>query len=230
MQQNKADSVYTYRRECNFDPVIGPEDGRDKAGHRKRLVNGFFLFLIDHIKLESLAIAVMGFFLGRAVLLGELYPFGVALVAGIYWSLRPQGLFAFFGVLAGFLTIIHGNLLLAQIICIFLTGLGAHFIPLNSKRPWFVVPGLVFAVVMVVRSSFLAFTNAIPYHYISVSFEAVFAALFTLVIIKAIPALFLLYSPGALKGEELFCIMALAGGVVAGTGEISWGTFPSKVF
>lgn len=224
MHENKADSVYAYRREHNFEQ----KERRGKKGRRKRPVNNFFLFLIEHVKLESLALAVMGFFLGRTVLLGELHPCGVAFVAGIFWSLRPQGIFACVGVLTGLLTVMHGNALPAQIISIFLTGVGAYLIPVNSKRPWLVVPGLVFAIVMVVRGSFLALSGAIAYDYISVSFEAVFAVLFTLLIIKAIPALFLVYSPGALKGEELFCIMALAGGVVAGTGEISWGVFALK--
>jgi len=228
VEENKVDSVYAYRREYKYRPPAQQLERKGKAEPRKRVVNSFVLYFIRHLKLESLALALAGFFLGRAVLLGELYPFGVAFVAGIVWSLRPQGIFAMAGVVAGLATVVPGNLLPAQMTCIFLAGLGAYFVPLDTKRPWLVVPGLVFVVVMVARSSFLAFTGAIPYNYISVSFEAVFAALFTLLTIKAIPSLFLVHSPGALKGEELFCIMALAGGVVAGTGEISLGLFSLK--
>lgn len=224
----RIESIYPYRREQKHKLTEKTRGRGRKNGFLKSLFNRFFLYLINNIDLESLLVVIAGFFLGRAVLLGELYPFGVAFVAGVFWNLPLKGIFAAAGAAGGLSSAIHGNFLLAEIICILIVGLGIYFIPVKTRRPWLVVPAVVLVTVTVVRSSFLALTSAIPYNYISVSFEAVFAALFTLFIMNAIPALSMLHSPGALKGEELFCIMALAGGVVAGTEGISWGLFSLK--
>lgn len=225
MQDKNNDPVYTYRRNHVFNPV-------KKQGKNWRSKYGFLRGLLaNYIKTESWALGVMGFFLGRALLLGELYPFGVAFAAGVFWVLRPYGFSAMVGVLAGLLTVAQGSpasQLLSQVLCVFLASLGAYLIPSNIKRPWMILPGLVFSVVMVVRASFLALAGALPYNYISVFFEAVFAALFVLLVIKAVPSLFLAGTPNALKSEELFCVMALAGSVVAGTGEISWACLSLK--
>jgi len=225
LEQSRADSVYAYRREQKYNTVTNHEERRGKASPQKKYLNNFFLRFIGHVSVANLLITAAGFFLGRAVLLGELYPFGVAFVAVIFWYLRLQGVFAAVGVLGGILTIAGGEIPMGLMSCVLLVGLGAKFIPLNTSRPWLILQGMVMAVIMAVRSSFLAFTNEIHYDYVSISFEAVFAAIFTLLAMKAIPSLLVIRSPEALKSEEIFCIMALAGGIVAGTGEIAWGLF-----
>lgn len=222
------ESVYPYRREKKYEK----SEEKDNYGKRK----GFFtsrysrisFIFIDKIDFVSLAVSMAGFFLGRAVLFGELHPLGIAFVAGVYWSLKPRGFFALIGVMGGLFCVISGNVLLAEVLCIILVGLVVNFISIDIKRPWLVIPGLVFTILLVIRSSFLAFTDAIPYNYISVLFEAIFAAIFTLLIMNAIPALFISDSPDLLKGEELFYIMVLVAGVIAGTADISWGLFTLK--
>jgi len=227
LEENRA-SVYAYRREHNGESAFPHGERRGKASFRKKIANYFFLFIADLLDPGSFLTITAGFFLGRAVLLGELYPFGVAFAAAVYWSLRAKGIFAVMGVLGGILTVVPAHLLVAEMGCVILAAVGSNFISSQSRRPWLIVPGLVLTVVIVVRGSFLAFADAIPYDYISVSFEGVFAAIFTLLAINALPSLAVINSPETLKSEEIFCIMALAGGVVAGTGEIAWGLFSLK--
>ncbi|OPZ74380.1 MAG: Stage II sporulation protein E [Firmicutes bacterium ADurb.Bin456] len=172
---------------------------------------------------EALALAFAGFFLGRAVLLGELMPFAASFVAASVRSYGRAGLLAVPGVLLGLATIIRGWPLACFALVVAGVWLLTGLLPPVLKRPWVVLPGLVFAVTVIVKTSLAALTGTSSYAYFTILFEAVFAALLTGI---------MLYGLGALKrkargkkfltGEEIFCILLVFGGVIAGTGELKY--------
>ncbi|MCF8010101.1 MAG: stage II sporulation protein E [Clostridiales bacterium] len=225
----ETESIYTYQRENDKNLIEKKKSSKNKAPYFKKLKRRFFLYLIKNATILNFALLAAGILFGRVVLLGELYPFGVAYTAGVFWNFRNKGFLAAAGVLTGFLSIFKTDFPLSYTSCIILTGLFVHFVPRDIRRPWLVVPGIVLSGVMVVKGFFLAFNGAIPYDYISLFFEALFSGLFTLAVIYAIPAILAAKYPGELKGEEIFCIITLLGGIVAGANNISWGFFSLDV-
>ncbi|MDD4335357.1 MAG: stage II sporulation protein E [Desulfotomaculaceae bacterium] len=178
---------------------------------------------VDILTPEALALACAGFFLGRAVLLGELSPFGTALTAAAIRVCGRSGFLAIPAVILGLITVSRGIPLAASAITILCLWFLIRSIPLDIKRPWLVLPLLVLAVTVVIKTSFITFNSPSSYGYFSILFEAVFAAILTPVMVHGIEAV--KRKPDStqpLSGEEIFCILLIFGGIIAGTGEIGY--------
>jgi stage II sporulation protein E len=165
-----------------------------------------------------LALWCAGFFLGRAILFGELAPFGVAYIAAAMEVFGRAGLGTIPAVILGLVSVSRGLPLYSSILAAVGTFLLLRTIPAGVKKPWLVVPGLVAAVTIIVKISILAFIYPSPYDYFRVLFEAVFAALLTLVFLPALLALKNVKRP--FSREEIFYLILLLGGLVAGIGEL----------
>jgi stage II sporulation protein E len=172
------------------------------------------------LRVQHVLLTGAGFFLGRAVLLGELLPFGVAFVAASLWIYGRGGMAALVGVLAGLITVASGVQLSSGVVAVVAVALAVQAIPAGIKKQWLVVPGLVLAVLIVTKTGFLAFGDPPPYVYISVIFEAVFAGALTLVLLYGLPSLVKLNSGKTLGGEEIFCIVIILVAIIAGAGQL----------
>jgi len=169
------------------------------------------------------AVGCAGFLLGRAVLLGDLVPFGVAFVAAAVRVFGRLGLVSAPAVIAGTATVSGGVSLSGSILTVVFTLLLLRFVPGDAKRQWLILPGLVFASMVIVKTSLLVFTNSSPYSYFSTLFEALFAALITPVMVKGFAALKRKSgSARAFTGEEIFCILLVLAGMIAGTGDLGY--------
>ncbi len=212
--------IYPYHR-------TGSEKSQNRAAGEAKRVKKRLRRLKPEIRPffspEALALGFAGFFLGRAILLGELMPFAASFVAASVRSFGRAGLPAVPGVLLGLATVVKGWPLACSALAAAGVWLLTWLLPPVLKRPWVVLPGLVFAVTIIVKTSLAALTGASSYAYFAILFEAVFAALLTGV---------MLYGLGALKrkemgkkfltGEEIFCILLVFGGIIAGTGELKY--------
>ncbi|OPX84472.1 MAG: Stage II sporulation protein E [Pelotomaculum sp. PtaB.Bin104] len=169
------------------------------------------------------AVCLGGFFLGRAVLLGDLVPFGVAFVAAAIRVFARSGLLSVPAVIAGLASISGGVSLLGSSLVVICTLFLIKLIPANTKRQWLILPGLVLAVTVIVKTSLIAFGNPSSYNYFSVLFEAIFAALLTPVMIRGLAALKKI-TKGAytFTGEEIFCSLLILSGLIAGTGDLRY--------
>ncbi len=183
-----------------------------------------FRIKLEHVfNAGSLALACAGFFLGRAVILGELAPFGAAFVVASAWVYGRGGLMGALAVVLGLVTVSKGTPLASSVLTVLSAWLLAHMIPADMKRPWLVLPAIVLAVTMIIKTSFISFQASTLYAYYTILFEAVFAALLTMV---------MMYGLGALKkkagdahpftGEEIFCLLLILGGLIAGTGDLKF--------
>ncbi len=177
-----------------------------------------------------LVLAGTGFFLGRAVFLGELVPFAVAFVATATCLFPACGLASTIGVIIGLITVIKGFPLVAASSTVILVGLFLKFRADQIKKPRFMVPGLVLVFTIVIKSSFLAFTNPSLYDFVSLLFEAVFAALLTLVCFNALYPWQKKADFASLSGEELFCLLVVLVGIIAGMGDWQIGLISVKGF
>jgi len=168
---------------------------------------------------KQLFLCGAGFFLGKAVLLDELAPFAPAFTAAAAWVFPAQAVPAALAVIAGIVT--HGKSVLINTITVLLVLPLLLGLSKDIKKPWLLLPGLVFTVTLVTKAGFLAFSSALPYDYIAVLFEAIFAGTCTLIFSYALPSLRKFDGVQNLNAEELFCVFILCTAVVAGTGSLS---------
>lgn len=219
--------IYPYHR-AGKDKNI-PNPASEVKGHKKRKPL-FRAMIRQAVTFEILAICCAGFFLGRAVLLGDLVPFGVSFAAAAIRVFGRTGLTAIPAVVLGLATVSGGLPLTASILAVLCTWLLTRAVPADVKRPWLVVPALVLAATIIVKTAFTAFAVPSSYNYFTVLFEAVFAALLTPVMIYGLAALKKkavgAYHP--FTGEEIFCILLILAGIIAGTGDLKYEVFTVK--
>ncbi|GAB6274572.1 MAG: stage II sporulation protein E [Peptococcaceae bacterium] len=215
--------VYPYAR---VKQKRAGEKQRSKPKKRKPVFNRN---LFNQLKKPTfLVLAGTGFFLGRAVFLGELVPFAVAFVATATCLFPAYGLVSTIGVIIGLITVIKGFPLVAAGSTVALTELFLKLWVAQIKNPRFMVPGLVLIFTIVIKSSFLAFTNPSLYDFVSLLFEAVFAALLTLVCFTALYPWKKKADFASLSGEELFCLLVVLVGIIAGMGDWQIGLISVK--
>lgn len=164
-----------------------------------------------------------GFFLGRAMLLGEIAPCAAAFVAATARTFPAGGLAALLGSCIGLATVRHGFPLAGSLATVFLTWFLVQALPVGVKRPHLILPVLVFSLTAVIKAGLLSFLDATPYQYAAVLFEGGFAALCTFIFLLALPSFVKLAGLSPLSAEELFSMVTLLLGVVAGTSELHVG-------
>ena len=177
---------------------------------------------------KQLFFAGAGFFLGRAVLLNELLPFATAYVIAAVWIFPASWVSVALGVIAGIITT-DKNILL-NVLAVFLALFLSLCLPREIKSPWLVGPGIALALNIVVKTTYLAFTNSLPYDYIAVLFEAIFAGICTLIFFYALPSFRKLDGVQNLKAEELLCLFFFLTALVAGTSDLSVWTISLQGF
>lgn len=127
-----------------------------------------------------LFLGILGFLLPRAVIMGQLYPFGLAFLASVIVFNRGLGLTVLFSSIAGALTAVGGWQLLSYLASYVIIYAILYRQRSNSGH-WALVPGLVLAVDLLVRGIFNYLTVNQMYLWIGVAFEGLFAAVLTVV-------------------------------------------------
>ncbi|MGO0121684.1 SpoIIE family protein phosphatase [Desulfothermobacter acidiphilus] len=173
-----------------------------------------------------LPVCLIGVFLGRALLLGELAPFGVAYGAAVTLSMGRSFWPVWLAVLLGQWWVLPLSTRLAGAVALLGTALILGLVPARSLRSPWNASLLVGSSYLVLRSLILLVGQATAHTYISLLLEGVFAGALTFVFLRGLSA-------WQAKGfnlaiEELFCLFALGAGVIAGTGEMAWGMVTVK--
>lgn len=176
----------------------------------KTVVRWEFLFL------------VVGFLLGRAVILSNLTPFALPYFATVF-VLKPEkkGL-ALVSLLAGALTtsITQGVfLLIAMLSFIIVRAVMVHLFFKGKVRQ---LPLMVFISAVVSRIAFTFFMKGTmtTSQYFLAGVEAALAFILTLIFIQSIPLLVTKMRKRTLKNEEMICFIILLASVLTGT--IGW--------
>ena len=211
-----------------FQRVQSPS-GKKRPGRKKGRRAGFPRRPVKMIRdWKWPAFALLGFFLGRVVLLGEMSPCAAAFMAAGTRVFPELAVPALLGVCAGLVTISRGVQLAGALVTVFLTCLLVYRLPAGTARPWLVVPGTVLSLTLIVKTCALIVGTPTAYDYIGVAFEAVFAAGLTLAFLQGLPLLNGLSPAHNPTGEELFCLSVLFAAVIAGTGDLHWGVVSLK--
>ncbi|GBF32145.1 stage II sporulation serine phosphatase for sigma-F activation [Desulfocucumis palustris] len=206
--------VYPYRRKV---------DDRGEKRSRSFRRPGFLssLDMRGFLNPGLLPALAAGFCLGRAVLLGELSPFAPAFAAacGTYFS-AGTGFLAILAVCSGMATVYTGTQLAAGLSTI----LGVYFfvrsLPDRYASRWHGPGVVVLALTLSVKAALLSFSGADAYNYINVLFESVFAAALTPALVLSLKSLGGINGVKPLATEEVVCVLTLAAGIIAGTGDI----------
>ncbi|MCD5407478.1 MAG: stage II sporulation protein E [Desulfotomaculum sp.] len=212
--------IYPYRRAGESSGDQFKEVGKKRFGFKPKINKAM---IKQAFTARWLFLYIMAFFLGRAMLLGELMPFGIAFVAAMTKVSGSKSLGVLFFALLGLATVSGGLALVSSGLVMLAVYLFLCRLRIVWQREWYIGPGAVLIIVLIIKYSFTAYAAGVAYDYISVLFEAVFAGVLTLAFIHAIPPLWQRTAPECINKEALFCILLLFGGVVAGTGAIEWG-------
>lgn len=216
--------IYTYHRPGQDSarrkaPRQNTFSGKKKAESRSERFS--MTWVGQAFRKEKLVLYLAAFFLGRAILLGELAPFGAAFAAAVAWTFGPL-LFVPLAVVAGLFTVTDG----ANVWSSGLVVVSVFLVMLNLKpqiyRPWLVIPGIVGATTMTVKAIVVSLQGAALYPYITAGFEAIFAMVLTFLFLQCLAP----FARGAISknmpGETVFCFLVLLAGVIAGTGGLSY--------
>ncbi len=164
-----------------------------------------------------------GVLLGRAGILGGLYPFGIAFAAAAvvgYWHFAPYLILAV--LLGAALALGKGALVYAA--ATLLAVLLLYIKPRDERRDWFLTPLIPAASLIVVRAVALLFLGqASAYNMMVLCFEGLFTAGLALVLLIALRILHELADVKSLSADELVCIFVLFLGCICGLGDLHAG-------
>ena len=217
--------IYTYQRTgqgSNKRKDADVQKSMAKAKKPETRRKGFSLaFLGRALTKEKFILYLLGFFLGRAVLLGELFPFGISFVCAAVWVFGPLPLLPL-AVMGGLMTVTQG-IDFWQASAIIATGfLAVLSVKPQVSRPWLVIPGVVVVTIITLKSIFISVQAPALYPYITASFEAAFAGILTFVYLQALTPFAGGNVPRVMKGETVFCFLLLLTGIIAGTGGLGY--------
>ncbi|ASS94534.1 stage II sporulation protein E [Peribacillus simplex] len=170
---------------------------------------------------KGISLAIIGFLLGRALILSQLAPFGLPFFAAVFLMRRDRAPLALFGLIAGGLTVHYSNSLVifasAFLLLLF------HKIKRPAVEGQFKTMSMyVFASLFLVNlaEQYLVFRTIQLYDLMMIGVEAGLAMILTLIFIQSIPMLTIRTKSQSLKTEEIVSIIILLASVMTGT--IGW--------
>ena len=159
---------------------------------------------------KGISLAIIGFLLGRALILSQLSPFALPFFAAVFLMRRDRAPLALFGLIAGGLTIHYSNSLVI---------FASAFLLLlfnKIKRPG--IEGQFKTMSMYVFASL--FLVNLAQQYLVFRTIQLYAMILTLIFIQSIPLLSIRKKSQALRTEEIVSIIILLASVMTGT--IGW--------
>ncbi len=204
--------VYSFRRR---EAVTAPSIEEAKVDNVKG-----FTWPLDVAPWLALVLVMSGFCLGRAEVLGGLFPFGPAFAVAAPVSFRRYGWIYIIPLLAGYCTSM-GFVAAMPYIFISLVLLGLFcFYRVDAKKQWLIMPMVTLAAVAVGKTLPLLFGTFVAYDLMIALFESLFAAAMCLVMMITFNSLKKIAGKERLSTDELVCLFVVLLGMVSGLG--SW--------
>jgi stage II sporulation protein E len=186
------------------------------------------------LKLENILVRkgflllLIGFLLGRALILAKLTPFCLPFFAAVYFIRRDKAPIALLGLIAGAatLSIVQASYTFFTIaLFLIVFKLLKNFINNEMK----VLPFFVFFILVIgsVTESFILTSQVSLYDGLMAGVEASLGFILTLIFIQSIPLLTFNKRKQALKTEEIVCLIILLASVMTGT--IGWEIYDLSV-
>ena len=214
--------------ERNF---IEPSGEMKINSSKKQLFNGFTKF---QAKLESFLLKkgfillVIGFLLGRALILAKLTPFSLPFFAAVYLIKRDRAPLALIGLVGGAATISISDGVLtlgSSVMFLIIYRFTERWIKSDIK----VVPAIVFFTLLFgnLLQGFIEDQNVSIYEGIMAGVEAGLGSILTLIFQQSIPLLLINKRRQPLKTEEIICLIIMLASIMTGT--IGWSVYDLSV-
>lgn len=169
---------------------------------------------------------IVGFLLGRAVILSGVSPFAVAFLATIWFIHKDKAPKVMFAVLVGSLSfsVVHGIFIaLAMLVFVFLAGL---FKRANNQQV--LIPLFVFFSTVAPRLFVYSIADTLSsYEWMLLIVEGVLGTVLVLIFMQSIPLLSPKRYKPTLKNEEIVCMIILLASILTGT--IGWQLYDASV-
>ncbi|WP_281890879.1 stage II sporulation protein E [Paenibacillus sp. YYML68] len=169
----------------------------------------------------SILLLFMAFLLGRAMILDELAPFGVAIFAVMYFLRRELLLWTAVFVAAGSLFSadpVHTGYVLAEMVVFLLMQKGVERFQRSDIS---YAPAMVFMTVFFVQMFASLSTEGMSwYTLMMIGVEALLSLILTHIFLQALPVFTLTRKNYSLKNEEVICLIILLASVMTGT--VGW--------
>lgn len=177
---------------------------------------------------KGIVLAIIGFLLGRALILSQLAPFGLPFFAAVYLIRRDRAPISLIGLVAGALSVHYSNgiTMFASVFLLLLI--------YKIKKPELDVQFktmslFVFASLVVVNlaEQYIRAGSIQIYDGMMIGIEAGLAMILTLIFIQCIPLLSIKRKTQGLKTEEIVSVIILLASVMTGT--IGWTVYDLSV-
>ncbi|WP_164670634.1 stage II sporulation protein E [Virgibacillus doumboii] len=169
---------------------------------------------------------IVGFLLGRAVILSVVSPFAAAFLATIWFIHKDKAAKVMLAVMAGAFSysVMHGVFIsLALIVFIFLAGLFKH-----AKKQQILIPLFVFFSTIAPRLFIYSTTEQLTsYEWMLIFVEGVLGTVLVLIFMQSIPLLSPNRYKPTLKNEEIVCMIILLASILTGT--IGWELYDASI-
>jgi stage II sporulation protein E len=177
---------------------------------------------------KGFLLLIIGFLLGRALILAKLTPFCLPFFAAVYFIRRDKAPIALIGLVAGAATL---SFLQAGYtfftVALFL--IAYRLLKRTIKNEMKVLPFFVFFILLSgkVLESFILNSQVTLYDGLMASVEASLGFILTLIFLQSIPLLTLNKRKQALKTEEIVCLIIMLASVMTGT--IGWKVYDLSI-
>ncbi|WP_409303663.1 stage II sporulation protein E [Peribacillus sp. SCS-155] len=196
--------------------------------------NAFNWFSQAQAKMEAvflkrgLILALIGFMLGRALILSQLAPFALPFFAAVYLTRRERAPLTLAGLILGSLTVHFSNgIVLAASAFLFMI-----FYKLkepDTEKQYMTISTYVFTSMILVNlaEQYIRYRSMVLYDGLMIAVEAGMAMILSLIFIQCIPLLAVKKKSQALKTEEIISIIILLASVMTGT--IGWVVYDLSI-
>lgn len=183
---------------------------------------------VRHLAIKSVfrwefAFILVGFLLGRAVILSEMTPFSIPFFAAVFVLKPEKRMLAFISLLAGAIT--EGlfqqgiYLLIAIFTFLIIRGLVGSFV-LKGKTKHLPIVVFISSAASRLTYDYLMITQVTLTKYLIATIEASLAFILTLIFLQSLPLLTSKVKKRSLKNEEMICFIIMLASVLTGT--IGW--------
>lgn len=194
---------------------------RDMGKIRNRIYSKTKTFLLD----KGWLFFIVGFLLGRAVILSAATPFAIAFLATVWLVHKRNASKVVLAILAGAFSYSASQgifMLIAVVVFLFLAGLFK-----KAKKQKAAIPLFVFLSTTAPRLFLYSFTDKITsYEWMLLAVEGVLGCVLVLIFMQSIPLLSPKKYRPALKNEEIVCMIILLASILTGT--IGWEIYDAS--
>lgn len=170
---------------------------------------------------KGIPIVIIGFLLGRALILSQLSPFALPFFAAVFLVRRDYAALAIVGLLTGALTINYSNsIVIFASVFLFLVLHKVKKPDIEGQYKTFAMYVFVSLFLVNLTEQYLIFRSIQLYDLMMFGVEAGLAMILTLIFIQSIPLLSIRKGAQSLKTEEIVSIIILLASVMTGT--IGW--------